>query len=259
MPDFLVLGMDLVAAIVMVQWKIGCSGYHYAEWRGLFYPQDLVKSKWFDFYCEHFNTVELNVTFYRFPRIEFLNSWYNRCPEHFCFSVKAPRTITHFKRMREAQRYLLDFYDIVQHGLRDKIGNILFQFPASFKFEEDNLDRIVTLLDPSFNNVVEFRDPSWWQQSVYDALAAHKIAFAAMSHPALSDNVIKTTDTVYYRFHGVPHLYMSKYELQKLEQVAQEIQQMEGVTQAYIYFNNTAEGAAVMNARQFQEISELVH
>ncbi|MBT1700748.1 DUF72 domain-containing protein [Fulvivirgaceae bacterium PWU4] len=248
-----------MAAIVMVQWRIGCSGYHYAEWKGQFYPQDLAKSKWFDFYGQHFNTVELNMTFYRFPRVEFLKNWYNRSPEHFRFSVKAPRVITHFKRMREAQRYLLDFYEVVRQGLHDKLGPILFQFPASFKFDDDNLDRIVKLLDPAFNNVVEFRDVSWWQQKVYDALSSHGITFAAMSHPTLSDGVVKTTDTVYYRFHGVPHLYTSRYELQKLEQVAQEVQQMEGVTQAYIYFNNTAEGAAIVNAREFQEISELVH
>lgn len=251
--------MDLAAVQAMVVWRIGCSGYHYAEWKGLFYPEGIPKNKWFEFYCEHFNTIELNTTFYRFPRIDTLKAWYKRSPAGFTFSVKAPRLITHFKRLKEAQKYLLDFYTAASEGLLDKLGGVLFQFPPNFLFEQEYLDRIIQLLDPAFNNIVEFRHPSWWSDNVITVLRNHNITFAGMSHPALPGDVVQTTGTVYYRFHGIPHLYISKYEQPQLERVAQAIQQCEGVNEAYVYFNNTAEGAAVINSKQFQEICELVH
>lgn len=202
----------------MIQWRIGCSGYHYAEWKGQFYPVNLAKAKWFGYYCEHFNTIELNTTFYKFPRVEFLRNWYNISPQQFSFSVKAPRLITHFKKFKDAQRYLLDFYNAVREGLREKAGCVLFQFPANFEFNSDHIDRILNLLDKSFQNVVEFRHPSWWEESILKTFAGHNIIFSGMSHPALPDLVTKTTSTIYYRFHGVPHLFISKYEGSKLEE-----------------------------------------
>jgi uncharacterized protein YecE (DUF72 family) len=252
-------GMDLVAAVPMIQWKIGCSGYHYPEWKGLFYPERLAKNKWFDFYCQHFNTIELNVTFYRFPKVEWLKNWYNRSPAGFTFTVKAPRVITHFKKFKESQHYLSDFYRAITEGLGEKAAAVLFQFPANFHFDEDRLDRIVRLLNQGFRNVVEFRHASWWQDKVFRSLAEHKITFSGMSHPSLPEKVIQTSNLVYYRFHGVPHLYTSRYELPQLDRIVQEIQTQPGVEEGYLYFNNTAEGSAIENAHQLQEICELVH
>lgn len=243
----------------MAHWKIGCSGYHYAEWKGLFYPEGLARNKWFDFYCEHFNTIELNNTFYRFPRVEVLKKWYEKSPADFYFSVKAPRVITHFNKLKEAQRYLSDFYNAVRQGLREKAAAVLFQFPPGFQFEIERLERITDLLDPVMPNVVEFRHPSWWQEKVFEVLKEHGIIFSGLSHPTLPDEVVRTTDTLYYRFHGVPHLYISTYEAGQLEKTAMTIQQQEGLRQIFIYFNNTTEGGALTNAKQLQGISEPVH
>lgn len=242
----------------MLTWKIGCSGYHYADWKRLFYPEGLSQRKWFEYYCEKFNSLELNVTFYRFPKIEHLQSWYDRSPENFSFTVKAPRLITHYKRLTEAQDALNNFYDIAQKGLKEKLGCVLFQFPSSFVFEEHRLERIVNLLDHQVKNVVEFRHESWWRENVLQTFSQQHITFCGMSHPNLSDEIMRTTETIYYRFHGVPHLYWSRYQLPELEQVAHAIQDMEGIKEAYIYFNNTAEANAVTNAREFQELLETV-
>ena len=106
----------------MINFRIGCSGYHYPEWKGIFYPNDLPKTKWFDLYSEHFNTIELNMTFYKFPRVQFLNKWYDRAPDDFTFSLKAPRVITHFKKLKDSVKYLRDFYLAVGVGLREKTG-----------------------------------------------------------------------------------------------------------------------------------------
>jgi uncharacterized protein YecE (DUF72 family) len=243
----------------MIDFRIGCSGYHYSEWKGLFYPADLHKDKWFEFYCEHFNTIELNVTFYKFPRVEFLKKWYDKAPEDFIFTVKAPRLITHFKKLKDSQRYLTDFYTAVSNGLKEKAGCVLFQFPSQFEYSEEHLDRIVEMLNPTIKNVVEFRHPSWWSAVVYNTLKDSNIVFCGMSHPELPDPVIPGGEILYYRFHGVPHLYRSLYENNDLEVVANQIVAQSETRQAYILFNNTAEGAALRNAKEFQEIIELVH
>lgn len=243
-----------------MEWKIGCSGFHYPEWRGIFYPSDMAQRKWFEYYSGSFNTLELNVTFYRFPRIESLKKWYNVSPKGFTFTVKAPRHITHFKKFKDAQRMLQDFNQTSRDGLREKLGCILFQFPPNYAFEAERLERIIDILDVSVKNVLEFRHPSWWNQEVFRMLGENHISFCGMSHPSLPDEVIGTTESLYYRFHGVPHLYNSKYDTQKLEEVAHAL--MHGhtkATEAYVYFNNTADGHAPLNAKQLQEISELVH
>jgi uncharacterized protein YecE (DUF72 family) len=172
--------------------------------------------------------------------------------------VKAPRHITHYKKFREAQRMINDFNTAIKEGLKDKLGCVLFQFPSNFRFESDRLLRIIDMLDPSIRNVLEFRHESWWTPAVYEVLMRANVMFSGMSHPSLPDQVIATTDTLYYRFHGVPHLYNSLYEIQKLEQVVQDIVSS-GAKNAYIYFNNTAAGHAITNAKQLHDICELVH
>src|SRR5438105_15010687 len=112
-----------------LRWHIGCSGFHYPEWKKVFYPDGLAQSKWFDFYSEHFNTIELNTTFYRFPQVSFLQNWYKKSPASFNFSVKAPRLITHFKQFSGTERMLGDFYGSIRQGLQKKLGCVLFQLP----------------------------------------------------------------------------------------------------------------------------------
>src|SRR5256885_8383092 len=127
----------------MPHWWIGCSGFYYKHWRGIFYPEDLAVKKWFEYYCEHFNTVELNVTFYRFPQVPFLKSWFQRSPDDFRFSVKAPRAITHFKKFIDCAGFLSSFYKVVKKGLKEKVGSILFQLPPRLVYSEEKLQQII--------------------------------------------------------------------------------------------------------------------
>ncbi len=242
-----------------MNWKIGCSGYYYPEWRGLFYPLDVPRADWFVFYCRYFQTIELNTTFYRFPRVEFLTRWYERSPEDFIFSVKAPRLITHYKRFRDAKQYLSDFYRAVRGGLKEKSGPVLFQFPGNFAFDENRLEKLVRLVNPAFNNVFEFRHESWWNEQVFTRFTEANLTFAGMDHPQLPADVIKTSSMIYYRFHGAPRLYLSKYSNEHLTRVANTIHPVRDAEKVFIYFNNTAAGAAVVNARHFQNIAEPVH
>ncbi len=234
----------------MAKWYIGCSGFHYKEWKEVFYPKGLPQTKWFEHYCKHFNTIELNTTFYRFPRPEALQGWYNRSPEDFKFSVKAPRLITHYKHFIDCENMLGDFYGAVYEGLTDKLGCVLFQLPSRLLYSGELLERITKILDPSFDNVIEFRNESWWNKKVYNELKKHKITFCGISHPQLQDDVVKNTSILYYRFHGVPVLYKSQYPKEFIEQITNEIKASGISREAYIYFNNTWGTGAINNGRQ---------
>ncbi|MEJ7681932.1 MAG: DUF72 domain-containing protein [Segetibacter sp.] len=103
----------------MAKWWIGCSGFHYKHWKGIFYPEKLAQSKWFDYYNNRFKTLELNVTFYRFPQLSFLETWYKKSPEVFSFSVKAPRAITHYKQFNN--QAIGDFYGTITGRFKRQI------------------------------------------------------------------------------------------------------------------------------------------
>lgn len=231
-----------------MKWHIGCSGFHYKDWRGKFYPDKLAQKNWFDYYTQFFDTVELNVTFYRFPQLSFLQNWYQKSPEHFRFSVKAPKAITHYKQFHDSARMITDFYETINNGLREKLGPVLFQLPPRLSYDEERLERIMNNLNPSFNNVVEFRHESWWRDDVYKALSEHNITFCGMSHPTLPDNVIINTSSVYYRFHGVPNLYRSPYSKEFLEGVVNTVKSNDQVKTGWFYFNNDYDAVGVKNA-----------
>jgi uncharacterized protein YecE (DUF72 family) len=235
-----------------MKWSIGCSGFHYKEWKEVFYPKGLPPTKWFELYSRRFQTVELNVTFYRFPRVPFLENWYRKSPAKFLFAVKVPRLITHFKKFSEAGDLLTDFYSACHIGLKEKLGPILFQLPPDMVFTDENLQAIIKSLDYSFLNVVECRHITWWDKKVFAAFKKYKICFCSISYPGLPDDVITTTKNVYYRFHGIPKLYYSSYEKAFLEKVT-EVIKASGASKAFVYFNNTASSGAIENAEYMKK------
>jgi uncharacterized protein YecE (DUF72 family) len=238
----------------MKKWWIGCSGFYYKGWRGKFYPEKLPRRKWFEYYCQYFNTVELNVTFYRLPKHEVLRGWHARSPSEFRFTVKAPRLITHYKRFNNVQKEIAGFYDLVLSGLEEKLGPVLFQLHPTISYSEETLHRIIDALDPAFTNVIEFRHASWWNPRVVRTLAERNICFSGISYPGLPEQVMRGSPAMYYRFHGIPQLYLSSYSDGELNAVAREISTRRGVKDVYAYFNNDIEVAAVYNAQTLQQL-----
>lgn len=232
----------------MINWHIGCSGFHYKHWKGTFYPEGLAQSKWFDYYCQFFNTLELNVTFYRFPQLSFLQNWHIKSPANFSFAVKAPRIITHYKKFNGTTDLITDFYKTVQEGLQAKLGCVLFQLPPNFHYSEENLEKLVKSLDPSFLNVMEFRHESWWNENVYSAFSKRNITFCGMSHPTLPKDIISNAPLLYYRMHGEGQLYASNYEKPRLQAILNKIESENSVKEAYIFFNNDINTYAIYNA-----------
>ncbi len=222
---------------------IGCSSFNNPRWKGVFYPEDLPRSKWFAYYAEHFSTYEINASFYRAPTVKSLQSWYHKAPDAFVFSIKAPRTITHYRRFAEVKELLEDFYSVCRDGLRDKLACVLFQLPPSFEYTPEHLARITDHLDPNFSNVVEFRNATWWHPDVFATLKRHNITFCRVSYPGLPQSVMTTSDVAYVRLHGVPRLFYSGYGVDDLRSFGSA-----DAPDTYIYFNNTAAIDGIQNA-----------
>lgn len=232
---------------------IGCSSYSTVSWKNLFYPEDLAKKNWFEFYSQHFKTYEFNGSFYKFPTSENLLQWHDKTPEDFQFSIKAPKIITHTKKMKNSEKEIEDFYQVCEKGLKKKLACILWQFPPSFDFSIEKLEMIIHSVNPGFKNVIEFRHVSWWKSEVINELSQNNIIFCSVNYPRLPDEIFQTASTGYVRMHGNPELFHTQYTKEKIETIYSEINS-ETFDEAYVYFNNTASTAGIINALQLKEI-----
>lgn len=230
---------------------IGCSGYYYRHWQGTFYPPELPASRWFDFYAGHFDTLEINSSFYRFPSANAVRHWAKQAPAGFVYSVKAPRLITHLKRFHACDSLLDDFYAVLA-GLGEHLGCVLFQLPPSLHYSEENLAQLLAAMHPDFCNVIEFRHASWWCQAVYDALIERGITFCSVSAAGLPDDLIATADHLYLRLHGEPW-YAENYSEEKLCNWARRITAARAAN-GWVYFNNDHHAYAPSNAARLRTL-----
>ncbi|WP_343585771.1 DUF72 domain-containing protein [Flavobacterium sp.] len=233
------------------QVKIGCSSFYNSFWKTVFYPQNLPSKKWFEFYCQHFDTYEFNGSFYKFPTVRIFQNWHNKTPDFFIFSIKVPKEITHIKKLIDCESRLNDFYNICKEGMNDKLGAILFQFPPSYAFSKEKLGAILGILNYDFKNVVEFRHESWWNDEVWNAFKANNITFCSVSHPNLPQTIFKDFPMLYIRFHGIPRLFHSSYSTEELQYINHKIHSKKG----FVYFNNTASEAGILNALELKRMT----
>ncbi len=231
--------------------RIGCSGYYYRGWAGLWYPDGLPAHRWFAWYADHFDTVEINASFYRFPTDSAVSRWMRQAPDGFVYSVKAPRIITHRKRFHDCARQLADLYEILA-PLGDRLGCLLFQMPPTFHFNATNLGRILAGLCPGFRNVVEFRHASWWNRDVFQAIEDSGAIFCSVHAPGLPDDMIVSHGDLYLRMHGDPW-YRHDYSDKELAGRADRLR-MSGAKTIWTYFNNDAGAAAPNNAHRLREL-----
>lgn len=233
--------------------NIGCSGWFYWDWKGLFYPTQMPTNEWFPHYAESFDTVEINASFYSWPTVAGVKAWMRglRDDVPFVFTVKASELITHVRRFEETGGLVEDF-GYVADLLGERMGCLLFQLPPSIKYDPDLLRSIVSQLEPQRRNVVEFRHASWWNAEVYAALRDAGIMFCATSGPKLPDDLIRTTDEIYVRFHGTDKWYNYRYTDAEIADWAKKIADS-GARRVWVYFNNDYHGNAIDNARQLRE------
>lgn len=231
----------------------GCSGFNYDHWIGNFYPEEVAKKRWLEFYAEKFDTVEINATFYNLPKEKTVENWYDRVPGNFRFTLKGSRFVTHQKKLNDPQEPVKKFYDLAAK-LGGKLGCILWQLPGSQHKDVDKLENFCRALSSDFRNVIEFRHKSWWHDDVYKVLKKHDITFCIVSAPGgISDEAVKTNSRVYVRFHGVNNWYRYHYSDDELKQWADKIESL-NPGQVYAYFNNDFEGHAPDNAATFARL-----
>ncbi len=228
---------------------VGCSGWFYWHWKGIFYPLTLPGNEWFSHYASHFRTVELNAPFYSWPTINTVQTWLRQAGKKpFIYTVKVNELITHTKRFLGTAELVRDFCHIGDL-LGPRMGCFLFQLPPSYQYTPARLRSIVSQLDPRWRNVVEFRHASWWNEKVYAAFREAGIIFCSCSGPKLPDELIKTADDIYVRFHGTSRWYRHDYTTEELNIWAERIR-ASGAKRGWIYFNNDREGFALKNAQQ---------
>jgi uncharacterized protein YecE (DUF72 family) len=232
---------------------IGCSGCYYREWKGLFYPEDIPASKWLDYYCLNFSTVEINASFYKFPELKGMQAWYKKTPPEFAFTVKAFKGITHFKKFNGVAEEIKKFYDVISEGLQEKLKSVLFQLPPSLSYTEEILQMILESFDLRYTNILECRHISWWNVEVFKLLKKHKIVFCNISHPVLPEEFIDTGDICYLRFHGNKELYKSNYSEKELQSWADQVEASK-TKKLFAYFNNTWGGNAIGNCLTFEKM-----
>ncbi len=233
---------------------IGTSGYTYSHWVGRFYPADLPRARWLEFYAKHFNSVEINYTFYHIPRESTLKKWRQSAPEGFLFVLKASKLITHTKNWKSAG-YLLWKFLKLSEILQEKRGPILLQFPPSFR-DKVALENLLEHIKPGHKVAVELRNEDILEdEDVRQMLAGRNIALCVSSSPRLRTYFIVTADFTYIRFHGARRMYSSSYtddELMPFVGFAGE--QLADGRDVFAYFNNDAEGYAIENAVRFREL-----
>jgi uncharacterized protein YecE (DUF72 family) len=227
--------------------RIGCSGWSYPHWRKRFYPEKMPAREHFAFYAQHFNTVELNNSFYRQPPPERFEAWREQAPADFLFAVKGSRYVTHIKRLAVEQNSI-DLVVDAARGLGAKLGPILFQLQANFHADLERLERFVGMLPKDVRFTLEFRHDSWLVPAVFELLRAHRIALCIPDHPKMPKSLEITSDFTYIRMHLPPRgLGYGQRALQSWADRAIEWQR--AGLDVLVYFNNDMEGHAIKDAK----------
>jgi uncharacterized protein YecE (DUF72 family) len=234
--------------------RIGASGWHYKHWRGPFYDAKLPASRMLAVYLEHFDTVEINNSFYRLPSEETFANWRAATPADIRFAVKASRFITHNKKLGDPESALDKFFPRVEK-LKEKLGPILFQLPPQWRANAERLEGFLRLLPAGLRYAFEMRNETWHNNAIFRILSAYNAAFCVYHLAGFEAPVTLTADFTYLRLHGPGGKYQGSYSREALRRWAQKIEEWRGKLKAiYVYFDNDQEAFAVRNALEFKRM-----
>ncbi|MGA8341541.1 MAG: DUF72 domain-containing protein [Candidatus Sulfotelmatobacter sp.] len=235
--------------------RIGTSGFHYKHWKGPFYPEKMPAAAMLDFYTQHFDTVELNNSFYRLPTACAFECWRDAAPENFLFAVKASRFITHNKKLKDPENAVDHLLQRAAH-LGNKLGPVLFQLPPKWRVNAERLRNLLLILSPEIRYAFEFREHSWITAEVCAILQEFNAAFCIYELAGYQSPLSLTADFTYVRLHGPESgKYQGSYSEQQLSQWARQIELWAKELKAiYFYFDNDQAGYAAANALRLREM-----
>ena len=234
--------------------RIGTSGWHYRHWVGRFYPKGIPAKEMFAFYQQHFDTVELNNSFYRLPTPEAFDTWRNSSPSNFIFAVKGSRFVTHNKKLKDPEQPLKNLLPRAER-LGNKLGPILWQLPPKWRRNVERLEEFLHALPKKHRYAFEFREPSWHHESVHEVLRRHNAAYCIYELAGFSTEPLVTADFTYVRLHGPGGKYQGSYSDAKLRDWADRVRQWSKTLRAvYVYFDNDQAGYAPRNALTLRQM-----
>jgi uncharacterized protein YecE (DUF72 family) len=233
---------------------LGTSGWTYDHWKEVFYPNDVPKRQWFEYYCSQFQTVELNASFYRIPTLKVVEGWNSRSPQEFRFAIKMSRLVTHERKLKNCEHELEWFFSVFE-PLTKKIAVFLIQLPPTLKFDPDRIINFSRLFPRDAHAVFEFRNTTWYRDETVSVLRDLGYSFCIHDMSELATEKIVTSPIAYIRFHGFDSQYGGDYPDNHLLQWAKWIkaQAARGVS-VYGYFNNDIGGFAVKNCRKLIQL-----
>jgi uncharacterized protein YecE (DUF72 family) len=227
---------------------VGTSGYSYPEWKGSFYPEKLPQREMLPYYGQRFSTVEVNNTAYRMPSASVLNSWLAQVPAGFRFVIKAPQTITHFKRLKNTRSAMKDFVGATT-GLKKQRGPLLFQLPPNFKKDLPRLQEFLKLLDQKTPATFEFRHDSWFADDVFECLRAKSCALCIVDR-----DDIQSTDLTATAKWGYLRLRRERYTQRQLVNWV-KIVKAQRWKEVYVFFKHEDAGTGPALAMRFLELA----
>jgi len=235
---------------------VGTSGWHYAHWRGPFYPERMRSEEMLGFYCQQLHTVEINNSFYHLPSKETFQLWKRETPHDFVFAVKASRYITHMKKLKNPEEPLKLFLSHAAE-LGGKLGPILFQLPPRWRRDAARARDFLRAVPKGHRYAFEFRDSTWFHPEIYTLLEQHNAAFCVFDLAGEESPRILTADFGYVRLHG-PELfrYAGRYTRGQLRDYLRCAMKWltQGAREIFIYFDNDEAGYAALNALELQEM-----
>jgi uncharacterized protein YecE (DUF72 family) len=236
--------------------RIGCSGWQYEHWRGDFYPAELLTSRWFAHYALSFDTVEINNSFYRLPPAETFAKWREQAPSRFLYAVKASRFLTHMKKLKDPVDPLARFFENARQ-LGSRLGPVLYQLPPRWPLNLERLEVFLRALPRGYRHTLEFREPSWYDDRVYELLRRHSVALCLHDMEGSASGKLVVGPFIYVRFHFGTKKYGGRYADDRLDEWAEWLaaRAADGL-HVFAYFNNDTGGHAPRDAvRLRQKIS----
>jgi uncharacterized protein YecE (DUF72 family) len=231
--------------------RIGCSGWNYTDWRGPFYPRGEPQRRWLELYAQHFDTVEVNATFYRLPTTDTVHRWAESTPSGFSFAVKASRYLTHIRRLVDPADGMRRFAERLEPlAAAGRLGPVLWQLPESFRRDDDRLGGwLAALAGWPVRHAIEFRHPSWFAAPVRRALHDQDVALVVGDHPERRlPRPPPTADWSYARLHYGARGGAGAYAESELGTWARRVGQWRRRGDVYVYLNNDWSAFAPRNA-----------